>query len=122
MIEPGQFLFSYEGGSLMSPDFVRGEGFRQPRAAADEAAVQYLTASEAAMDAGTIWSGPAVPAGAGSNAGTSEEGVSVANDLTALAPHPAATGPDRPPVTFRPGVTSVSAGFFSWDMIANEVI
>jgi serine phosphatase RsbU (regulator of sigma subunit) len=106
----------------MSPDFVPGEGFLQPRAAADGAAAQTLTTSGAAMDAGTIWSGPAVPAGAGSSAGTSAEGVSVANDRTALAPHPAATGPDRPPVAFRPGVTRVSAGFFSWDMIANEVI
>jgi serine phosphatase RsbU (regulator of sigma subunit) len=122
VIELGQFFFSCEGGSLVSPDFVRDEGSLQPRAAAGEAAVQYLTASGAAMDAGTIWSGPPVPAGAGSSAETSEEGVSVANDLTALAPHPAATGPDRPPVTFRPGVTSVSAGFFSWDMIANEVM
>ena len=51
----------------MSPDFVRGEGFPQRRAAVDEAA-------------------------------------------------------DRPPVTFRPGVTSVSAGFFGWDMLANQVI
>jgi serine phosphatase RsbU (regulator of sigma subunit) len=32
------------------------------------------------------------------------------------------TAPDRPPVTFRPGVTRADAGFFSWDMIANEVV
>jgi hypothetical protein len=67
----------------MNPDFVRAGGFPQPRAAVDEAAVQYLTASGAAMDAGTIWSGPAVPAGAGSSAGTGAEtsgvGVSAAN-------------------------------------------
>ena len=56
---------------------------QQPRAAPDEAAGWYLTASGTAIDAGTIWSGPAVPAGAGTSAGTSAEGVSVANDEAA---------------------------------------
>ena len=82
VIELGQFLFSYESGSLVSPDFVPVDGLPQPRSAAD--------------------------------------------DTVARATRPAAatgtTAPDRPPVTFRPGVTRADAGFFSWDMIANEVV
>jgi serine phosphatase RsbU (regulator of sigma subunit) len=45
-----------------------------------------------------------------------------AGDLTALGPHAAEPGLDPSPATFRPGVISVSAGFFSWDLIADEVV
>ncbi len=75
-------------------------------------------ASGAATYAGVIWSSAVVPAPVGSD----ENGVAGAGDLTALGPHAAEPGLDSPPATFRPGVISVSAGFFSWDMIANEVV
>jgi PAS domain-containing protein len=82
VIELGQFLFSYESGSLVTPDFLPVDGLPQPRSAADETVAW---ATRAATATGT-------------------------------------TTPDRPPVKFRPGVTRADAGFFSWDMIANEVV
>jgi len=52
-----------------------------------------------------------------------DDAAAQATTATAALSRPAAEpGPDRLPVTFRPGVISVDAGFFSWDMIANEVI
>jgi len=84
----------------MSPDFVPGDSLPPPRAAVDGAPVPSVTAPRPAMDVDVIWSGP--PPGAGRG----------------RPPVP----PDRPPVTLRPGVTSVSAGFFTWDLRANEVI
>ena len=82
VVEQAQFLFSYESGSLMSPDFVPADGLPQPRPAAGETAARTMTAAT----------------------------------VTGV------TAPDRPPVTFRPRVTRADAGFFSWDMIANEVV
>ena len=82
VIELGQFLLSYESGSLVSPDFVPVGGRPQPRSAADETVAR---ATRAATATG-------------------------------------AAAPDRPAVTFRPRVTRADAGFFSWDMIANEVV
>ena len=58
------------------------------------------------MNAGVVWSGLAIPAGLG--AIPADPGRSA----QALPPAPA----------FQPKVTSVNAGFVSWDMATNEVV
>ena len=109
-------------------------------------------AAGAALAAGVIWSGVTVPASARPipiklsapsasgkkgkkgkkgcrrdaaarrDAAPRQDAAVSASDLAAPGQRPAESGPGRDPVRFRPGVTSVSAGFFSWDMIANEVV
>ncbi len=63
---------------------------------------------------------------ASGNTVTGEEAVTREDVIASAGGHSApgqqAAGPGRPSVLFRPGVTAVNAGFFSWDMIANEVV
>ena len=131
-ISTGSFLLPPESDRAVRPGTAPARDLPRPRAAGG---------ADAAMSAGIIWSaaapGPASPgcsagpespatpespAGPASVAGPRSEAVATG---LAAPDHPwAGPGPEssRSAVVFRPGVTSVTAGIFSWDLSTNEVV
>ena len=115
VIELGQLVCLSESDRPVSPDTGPGDDFAQPRTP---------------VNAGVIWSDLKIPAPAGPVwAGVSASG---AGDAAAAGQHgaaagqhgaaPRAAGPGRPAAAFQPKVTSVNAGFVTWDMATNEVV
>ena len=125
VIELGQLVFLSESDRLVSPDLGPGDDSPQPRTPVHAGVVWSDLKTPA--PAGPIWAG-VTASRAGDAAAADQHAAATAPQATApqaTAPQvtaPRAAGPGRPAAAFQPKVTSVNAGFVTWDMATNEVV
>ncbi len=148
VIELGRLVCLSESDRLVSPDTGPGDDFAQPRTPVNTGVI--WSDLKIPAPAGPIWTGVSA-SGAGDAAaadqhGAAAEQAAAEQDGAARDQHGAAAdqhgaardqhgavpgqqaaasraaGPGQPAAAFQPKVTSVNAGFVTWDMATNEVV